>query len=383
MKKLKSSFDKGDIEKEVGIDNSSEMENMKLLKAHEQTREKETNNDYSTITKQEASLEININTQSFDLYKGLLYMFLSCIFKSLFSILSKYSLKDKTDLSSFQLLSYRTYFMLWITIIITMITKINIFSSEFVKPDKVIPVIVRTFFAIISVSLLVYCIRHMHISDVYSVYYIYPGFIVLLSLVFLKNEKLAMFDFICLFTCFIGAIFIVKPDFIFQTKTEGGTSAIMFSLVIVAAFVKAVEDVIVRNIGKDAHFLIFPFMYSVFGMILFPIPMLLFDTHYPSFTFSEVVVVFCIAVCTYLYQTFMALGLQNESASRVSMVNYVQVALMYLSDLLLFDKKFQVLDLIGTLFIFGFNLTNGIIKALKRQNELINVKSKALNENKC
>lgn len=331
--------------------------------------------DYSTVTKSQASIDYNENTTAFDLWKGLFYMFLSCVFKSLFSILSKYALKDKTDLSSFQLLTYRTYFMLWITIIICSILPVNIFSEKFVNKDKIIYVFIRTIFAIISMSLVIFAIKFMHISDVYSVYYIYPAFIIMLSYFFLKNEKLGTLDYCCLAACFVGALLIVKPEFLFHTKSSN-SRMMFFGLVLIAAFLKAVEDVLVRNVGKDAHCLIFPFMYSVLGMVLFPIPMVIFDRVYPKFSFSEVIIVFLIAVCTFLYMMFMALGLQNESASRVSMVNYVQVALMFISDMVLFDKGFNFLDLTGTLLIFGFNLGNGFFKAHKRFKELNNFNGK-------
>lgn len=370
MSKLAQSLQNIDIEKEMEtISKRDENKNEKLIIQTDETSD--TKNDYSAISKHQASVEINLNTKNFDLYKGLIFMFLSCIFKSLFSILAKYCLKYNPDMSSFQLLTFRTFFMLWITIAICAIIKINVFSPDFVQPDKVKYVVLRTICGNISISLLVYTLKLMHISDVYSVYYIYPGFIVLLSLIFLKREKLKLFDFICLFACFLGALLIVKPNFIFNNRIAStDNNGYLFALVVLAAFVKAIEDVTVRNIGKKAHFLIFPFMYSIFGMVVFATPMYLFDTTYPILKYHDFILLFFIAVCTYLYQTFMALGLQNESAGRVSMVNYVQVALMYVSDLLLFDKSFEVFDLLGTLLIFGFNLTNGLLKALKRHKEL-------------
>jgi drug/metabolite transporter (DMT)-like permease len=329
------------------------------------------NKDYSTLPKsEENSFDYNENTTNFDLWRGLFYMFLSCVFKSLFSILSKSFLKGKSDLSSFQLLTYRTYFMLWLSIVVLSVYPINVFSEEFVKKGKLLNVIARTIFAIISMSLVVFAIKFMHISDVYSVYYIYPGFIIILSLFYLKNEKLSVFDYLCLSACFIGVILIIKPEFIFKQRNNSGSEIYFYLLVIIAALLKSIEDVIVRNTGKDAHYLIFPVIYSVFGMILFPIPMLLFDVKYPTFNFTEVVIVFMIAVCTFLYQAFMALGLQNESASRVSIVNYVQIALMYVCDLALFDKEFNVLDFLATLLIFGFNFINGLYKTMKRMNDL-------------
>lgn len=366
-------------------------ESKRLQKNHKATNESNYSTFNNTNLKErsyEASIEINENTTTFDLYKGLIYMFFSCIFKSLFSILSKYALKDKRDLSSFQLLTYRTYFMMWISIVVSFALPMNVFSQKFAKLDKIIPVFFRTIFAIISMSLVIYSIKFMHVSDVYSVYYIYPAFVILFSLFFLK-EKVGFFDICCLIACFLGAILIVKPDFIFNpagaapSKTASSShNSFFFLLVIVAALLKAIEDVIIRNVGKEVNFLIFPFMYSVLGMILFPIPMFIYDSVFPSFSFFDVVVIFLIGLCTFLYMSFMALGFQNESAGRVSMVNYFQVALMYISDLCLFDKKLQILDLIGTCMIFGFNFTNGLIKAFKRMNSLERIKMKSNNANK-
>ncbi len=341
-----------------------------------------TNNKERSI---EASIEINENTTTFDLYKGLIYMFLSCIFKSLFTIFSKFSMKNKKELSSFQLLTYRTYFMMWISIIVCYASPGKIFSEKLAKMEKIIPIILRTLLAIVSLSLLIYTIKFIHISDVYSVYYIYPGFVILFSMFFLR-EKIGFFDVCCLIASFIGAILIVKPDFIFDentvitlNKSKPPTvphNSCLFTLVIIAALSKSIEDVIIRNIGKDVNFLIFPIIYSLMGIILFPIPMFIFDTNYPSFSIFDVIIIFLVALFSFLYMSFMALGFQNESAGRVSMVNYLQVALMYISDLCMFDKKLQLLDLVGTCLIFGFNFSNGLFKAYKRMNSLEKVKKK-------
>lgn len=374
--------------KEKNNNNSNNLNNKKRLSLKSENGNFLTNSnsqDYSTINistkheKSEYSMIINENTTNFDLYKGLIYMFLSCIFKSIFSILSKYALKDKKDLSSFQLLTFRTYYMMWISISITFALPFNVFSQKFAKIDKVMPVVIRTIFAIISMSLVIYSIKFIHISDVYSVYYIYPAFVILFSVIFLK-EKTSCFDICCLFACFIGAILIVKPDFIFESNPNDKHDSFFFLLVVFAAFLKAVEDVIIRNVGKEVNFLIFPFMYSVMGMILFPIPMFLFDSVYPSLTLFDNFIIFLIGLTTFLYMSFMALGFQNESAGRVSMINYFQVALMYISDLCLFDKKLHFLDLIGTLLIFGFNFGNGFLKAYKRMVELDKVKFRQIQD---
>jgi drug/metabolite transporter (DMT)-like permease len=331
--------------------------------------------NYLTIKETNESIDLNSDTSKFDLFKGLFYMFLSCLFKSIFSILSKYTLKDRTDLSSFQLMSYRVYFMLWISLSIILLFDTKILTNDLFKlKTKLISVIIRSLFAIVSMSMVIYSIKFMHISDVYSVYYIYPGFVILFSFVLLR-ERIQLLDGICLAACIIGAILIVKPGFIF-TSDKPNTNLVYFGFVLIAALLKASEDVIVRNSGKEVHFLIYPLMYSVLGIVLFPIPMFLFDTTYPTFNLTEVFVLFFIALSSFCYQAFMVLGIQNEKAGRVSMVNYLQVALMYITDITMFHKSVQVLDLVGTLLIFSFNFINGLLKVKKRLNELNKFKLK-------
>jgi len=328
--------------------------------------------------------------------------------------------------------------MLFICVLIAFVSKIKIFSEEFVKADKVFPVFLRTILAITSMSLVVYCIKHLYISDVYSVYYIYPAFLIVFSTIFFK-EKITKFDLLCLFACIIGAILVVKPNFIFNNFTmqqqtlfeehksenlhlaqkspnivynslnnsttannptfnnssynykNNNNSIITNSkstkiingdadqfhnkgfyilLVIIAALLKAIEDFIVKDIGKQVHFLAFPFMYTIIGMIVFPIPMLVFDKVLAELTRFDVFLIFCVSLCTFLYISFLALGFQNENAGRVSMINYFQIIFMYLSDLFLFDKELEVLELLGTLLIFGFNCGNGLYKTMRRKKYL-------------
>ncbi len=153
----------------------------------------------------------------------------------------------------------------------------------------------------------------------------------------------------------------------------------MFTLVLIAAIFKATEDIIVNDAGKEVHYLVIPFLYALLGIILFPIPMLISDVHYPSFTFVEVVVVFLIGLFTYAYQAFMALGLQYENAGRVSLINYFQVAFMYVSDITIFNRHFQLLDFIGTMMIFGFNIVNGALMCTSRMKDLEERKAKVNN----
>ena len=77
----------------------------------------------------------------------------------------------------------------------------------------------------------------------------------------------------------------------------------------------------------------------------------------------------------------MALGFQNENAGRVSMVNYLQVVFMFLTDIFLFGKKPFVADCIGTFLIVFFNSANSFYKTYLRNEKLGNILKK--NQGKC
>lgn len=335
---------------------------------NEHKKEKEDGEDERPLLTEDSVL-IKNDTTEFDLFKGLIFMSLSCIFKSIFSILSKFLLKEKKDISSFQVLTFRTYFMFWISICSIIVLRIDIFSEEFIKKKRIFLVCIRTLFALLSMSLVIYSLKTMNISDVYAIYYIYPALVILISFIFLK-EKLYWFDFICLISCFVGAILIIQPEFMFQHTSKISNKNILYLLVFLGALFKSCEDVIVRDIKHDVHYMAYPFFYSLIGVFFFPIPMFIYDRVYPSFNLLETLLLFSIGLCTFLYQMFMALGLMNESAGRVSMINYFQVAFMYLSDLFIFGRRFKYLNFIGIMLIFGFNFTNGMIKVFARMKQL-------------
>jgi len=149
-------------------------------------------------------------------------------------------------------------------------------------------------------SLVVFSLKYMHISDVYSIYYVYPALVILLGFIFL-GEKPGIFDYFCLVSCFIGAILIIKPSFIFDADPihKKNSNGWLFFIVFCAAFIKSVEDVIVRNVGQHANFMVYPFLYSIIGMLLFPIPMLINDRVYPSLNFMDTFIIFLVGFFTF------------------------------------------------------------------------------------
>ena len=333
-----------------------------------------------------SSFGSNKNLTKFDTFKGLLYMFFSCIFRSLFSIFSKYILNYNYDLTSYHLLMYKVYIMSFINILVIFylyffnyiqFQKINTISLK-----SLIFLIIRSILSIFGQTLTILSLKYMSISEVYSIYYLYPGFVILLTNLVL-NEKVENFDYICFFFCFIGVLFVVRPNFDYLIQNN----LILFLILglLLSALFKSFEDIIIRYLRKDVYFLLFPIVYALIGLILYPIFLLNYLNEIKSdflieMNYYEWSIIFLIAVFSFSYQALMAASFKYENVGRADLINYFQVLFMFISDIYLFDKHTVFYDYLGIFFIFGFNLSNGIIKSYK-QNKKIKINNNILEEN--
>ena len=311
----------------------------------------------------------------FDTYKGLLFMFFSCLLKSLFGILCKYALFRNQELTSYHLLFYKVCFML----ILFSIFSITIYKKNKkaldtitqINKQQLIFLIIRSLLSILACSLTTFALKYMSISDVFAIFYLYPGVVVLLSNLIL-NEKVGKFDYICLLACFIGAVCVLRPgmDF-FEGKNMFG---ILTIFVLLSVLFKASEDIILRYIGKKIHYLIIPFLYSGVGFFVYLLQIIVFNENKGliiELSFFDWIIIFLIAFLSVSYQCLMALAFGNENAGRASMINYFQILFTFVADIVIFKRKAVFLDYLGILLIFGFNFTNGCIKIYFRSKDIV------------
>lgn len=340
--------------------------------------------DYSTIN--EKSIEITKNSTKFDLYKGFIYMFLSCFFKSIFALLMKIELERNPSITSFHLLTFKAYFLLVITVLVALyfffFNKDNNSNIYIISRNNFNLLALRALFSVTSLSLTTYALKNISISEVYSVYYVYPGIVIILSY-FLLKERVCFFDYVCLFASFLGVMLIIRPESVFTGTHSDANHNIMFLYVLIGASLRAVEDIIIRNVGKEIHCLIIPSVYSIVAIAMFPVPMCLnknYDFAFLNLGLTDGCIIFLISLFSFTYQTLWGLSINNEKVGRVAMINYFQVLFMFISDIFIFDRKIIVYDLIGTFLILFFNIANGIRKASKRYEELCKLKNKTINK---
>lgn len=338
-------------------------------------------NNYSTFSQIIINQNYQYNT-SFDTYKGLLFMFLSCILKSIYGFLCKVILERNPTLTSFHLLTYKAYWMGGIGAILLLtfyrFERKLIEEITHLSTGNLTQLAVRAVLSVVSGSLTILSLKYMPISDVYAIYYLYPGIVMILSYFFLK-EMPSILDVVCLIACLIGVLCVIRPSLFFnnQSVLNRSSNTVIFYVFIACVF-KGIEDILIRNIGKQVHYLSIPIIYSIVGMVLFPLPMI-FNANsqefYVNLSMGDWSIIILVAVVNFSQQVLLAMAIQNENVGRVSMVNYFQVLFMFLSDIFIFGREVVFLDFLGIGFIFVFNFTNGTLKTYKRNIELHRLKT--------
>lgn len=358
------------------------------LKYSENNKSLNNSKNIKSLLDTSTSILIDKETTNFDLYKGLLFMLISCILKSLFSLGSKLLLERSELLNSFIILLLKAYIMVLISVVFIVVLYYTSPEKLFPKSDALIKVAIRATLSICSLSIIIFSLKILAISEVFSIYYAYPGIVLILSIIFLK-EKAGKMDYFCLFACFCGVLLLIRPEFISKLFNVPASNVahkvsinhkadneefyvpkiILLLLVLLAAIFKATEDIIIKKVGKGVSPILYPIVYSFIGLLLYAIPIVVFKVHIDPILHLGLIdwgFLLAIAICSYGMQFFMALAFQGEYASRASMVNYLQLVFMLLSDVFIFHKTFYYIDIIGTFMIFGFNLANGIYKFCSR-----------------
>lgn len=328
------------------------------------------------------SVIISKNTGTFEMYKGFLFMFISCLFRTSATVLGKYILETKKDLTSFQLNAYVGFYLMSISIFIFVLFLIGLIELEIKNKKNIYYVAGRSFMAITVETFIVLALRFLPASNVYSVFFLYPGLVMILSSMILK-ENFSFLDFLCFPICFVGVILVIKPKIFFSNdelnihvKNSDGKNLInnsnsheshdiLYLLVFLACFAKGTGDFIVRKV-KDISPFIIPMGMSIVGIIILPILVMIDHTKIPEIILKDHILFFINAFLIFFYQFFLASSLQNDNAGRVVMINYVQLVFLFIADIFVFNKKFEWLNFLGIMIIFTINVANAIYKTIKR-----------------
>ena len=286
-----------------------------------------------------------VNNKS-NLKLGIVFMIISSLGFSIMQIFVKLTAKT---FPLMQQVFFRNFVMLIICGLYILIKKGNFIGSK--QNRKLL--LLRSFFGYLGVVFNFYAINNMVVADAGILQRTSPIFVVLIACFYLK-EKLTAEKIATLVFAFIGAIFVVRPQF---------DSRLLPSIVAMAsAFSASIAYICVSRIGKNERTETIIFIFSLFSCIV-SLPFMVNNFVLPNFKMAMYLIF--IGVFSAVGQFGITLSYQYAKASDVSIFNYLGIVFVVILGNIVLDEKVSIYSLIGISIIFLVSLVSYISKLNK------------------
>ncbi len=239
------------------------------------------------------------------------------------------------DIPLFEKVFYRNVVSLFVAVGIVMKSKKRFFG----KRENQIYLISRSLFGLSGVVLYFYAINNLVLADASMLNKLSPFFVTLFALIFLK-EKLSPVQIIALILVFIGALFIIKPQFSFKMfpALSGFLSAIF------AAGAYTILRVL-RN-KEDYSTIVFYFSFvSVIGM--FPLMMM----HYKQPTMIQFLFLISTGIFAAVAQFSITLAYKYAPAGEIAIYDYSNIIFSTILGFLFWNEIPDLLSFLGGVLI--------------------------------
>ncbi|MBQ9673943.1 MAG: DMT family transporter [Ruminococcus sp.] len=137
-------------------------------------------------------------------YKGIVYIIISAF---CFAVMNA-CVKLSGDLPTFEKAFFRNFVAFFFALIMVLKDK----SDFHFNKNNLPPLIARSAFGVFGIVCNFYAIDHLVLSDASILNKMSPFFVILFSFIILK-EKLTVWQGLIVVGAFIGALFVIKPDF--------------------------------------------------------------------------------------------------------------------------------------------------------------------------
>lgn len=269
-----------------------------------------------------------------DRKKGIIYMLISCFWFAAMQMFVKIS---GNRIPLFEQVFFRNLVTLFLCGFLCLKNKERFFGTKKSRPYLYL----RSILGYAGVVLNFYSINNMNTADATILQKSSPIFVIIFSIIFLK-EKLTKTNIITLILCFVGAIFVVRPQFDSSViPAVGGLLSAGFAggAYTVLAYVNKMES---------SNTIIF--FFSLVSSII-TIPFLFIDFVTP--TFIELIHLLGIGIFAGLGQIFLTLSYKFALATDVSIYNYATIIFTTVMGYFIFGEILNVFSLIGILLIFS------------------------------
>ena len=268
--------------------------------------------------------------------KGVLFIILSAFGFAMMSAFVKLS----GDLPSFQKTFFRNITSCIIAFILIIINK----ESFFGKLENLKTLILRSIFGTLGIVFNFYAIDKLVLSDANMLNKLSPFFVIIFSAIVLK-EKINTKQALAIIVAFIGALFIIKPQFNFD---------IVPSLIgVLGAICAAAAYTCLRALGGKEKYYTIVFYFSFFSTIAI-LPFMLIV--YKEMSMLQFVYLILAGIFASIGQFGVTIAYKYAKAKEISIFDYSNIIFSAIISIVLFNVIPDYLSVIGYIIIFAVSL---------------------------
>lgn len=268
--------------------------------------------------------------------KGVLFIIMSAFGFAMMSAFVKLS----GDLPSFQKTFFRNITSCIIAFILIIVNK----ESFFGKLENQKTLILRSVFGTLGIVFNFYSIDKLVLSDANMLNKLSPFFVIIFSALFLK-EKINIKQELAIIVAFIGALFIIKPQFNFD---------IIPSLIgVLGAICAAAAYTCLRALGGKEKYYTIVFYFSFFSTIAI-LPFMLIV--YKEMSMLQFVYLILAGIFASIGQFGITIAYKYAKAKEISIFDYSNILFSAIISIILFNVIPDYLSVIGYIIIFAVSL---------------------------
>ena len=268
--------------------------------------------------------------------KGVLFIIMSAFGFAMMSAFVKLS----GDLPSFQKTFFRNITSCIIAFILIIVNK----ESFFGKLENQKTLILRSVFGTLGIVFNFYSIDKLVLSDANMLNKLSPFFVIIFSALFLK-EKINIKQGLAIIVAFIGALFIIKPQFNFDITP---------SLIgVLGAICAATAYTCLRALGGKEKYYTIVFYFSFFSTIAI-LPFMLIV--YKEMSMLQFVYLILAGIFASIGQFGITIAYKYAKAKEISIFDYSNILFSAIISIVLFNVIPDYLSVIGYIIIFAVSL---------------------------
>lgn len=268
--------------------------------------------------------------------KGVLFIIISAFGFAMMSAFVKLS----GDLPSFQKTFFRNITSCIIAFVLIIVNK----ESFFGKLENQKTLILRSVFGTLGIVFNFYSIDKLVLSDANMLNKLSPFFVIIFSALFLK-EKINIKQGLAIIVAFIGALFIIKPQFNLD---------IIPSLIgVFGAICAAAAYTCLRALGGKEKYYTIVFYFSFFSTIAI-LPFMLIV--YKEMSMLQFVYLILAGIFASIGQFGITIAYKYAKAKEISIFDYSNILFSAIISIVLFNVIPDYLSIIGYIIIFAVSL---------------------------